>query len=319
MNLNFQLAELEKQFYNERLRFDPSFARFISTSPENNKTKAFIEMIRTNKKRGRNQILEFYGPTGSTKSYCGMTTGNIIDPNFGELSKDGLPRKIFFEQSLFNDDMRNFHEDDCIELDEQVEEYGIGKTREAAQLGNFCETIRKKRISFIRCSPIRKDTISRALSHWIIECMPGFVDAENNIVKAALQTNGGLTLGYLYFSHPETKLGKKFVEAYEKKKDIFLGKIQGIGGTSSIDVRARKVYESDEFKKYLNSVAKLTNDDIYAFVDETFPELKMNLEHFMISRKVRVLIKRKNPEKLYGVLMPGEKQVDSAGNVLNEG
>jgi len=278
-------------------------------------------MVDENKRRGRNNIIEIYGQTGSTKSYCGMTISSTIDSNFGEYKEDKkTPKKIFFEQSVYTSDMSGFKEGDCTMLDEQITEYGMGKDRIASQMHNFAETIRKKKISLIRCSPIRKGTLELSLSHWVIECPSGFYDENQRIVKCALQTNYGLTLGYLLINHPETKLGSEFIQNYERIKDLFLGKVTGKEGvTSLVDKKAKEVFNSKRFQDFFNSVVKITNDDIYAFVDEAFPELKMNVEHYMISKKLRVLIKRTDPYKLYGVLLPGQKQVDSAGNVLNIG
>lgn len=319
MRLNIIQTALEKQACEERLRYDRSFSRFMSGSESCNKTEQFVQMINENKRRGRNNIFEIFGPTGTTKSYCGMTVSATIDPNFEVYNASGFPRKMFFERSIFTSDMKDFVEGDSPMLDEQPTEHGMGKERVAGQMHNFVETIRKKKISFTRCSPVRKSTIELALSHWVIECVPGYVDEEQEIAKCALQTNTGLTLGYLLISHPNTKLSKKFIDKYEEMKDIFLDRITGKKGTSAIGEKAKAVFGSEEFQKFYNSVAKITNDDLYAFVDEKYPELKMNVEHFMVSRKLRVIIKRKDPSKLYGTLTSGQQQVDASGKVLNIG
>lgn len=288
----FGLTDLEYARFRRVLEVRPSFRHFLNRD----KTDAFLRELNKIKKDKRNLLAEVVGDTGTGKSYSSIALALRNDKAF---SID----KIFFTQRDLIEKARDVYKGKPITLinDEQTKIIGIGTFRVLSQYNDFLETIRKKQISIVRNSPTRKHYVNMNLSHYLLQTFSGFIDAERNVLRAALCDNQFYCLGFVEFSNP-LQTAPDLIKKYEKKKDKFLDTMLHDGEESTFLRDAEKLLNSSEFKQFAGNQKKLSREDLFNFVDFMRPELKRGNEAVeVLSAFIFKLKMSEYADKLFGV------------------
>lgn len=229
------LPNLDCITFNKRRYEDPTFDRNFP----NNLTQDFLDKVNYQKNLGKNFIMSYYGLQGSTKSYSAMTLTGMSEWN---LEIDN----VFFKLEDIDKHTSHFHAGDVVLRDEWEKAKGVGSSRLEDEYALKIETLRKRQVSFVIVS-----VLPRALdySFYFIQTL-GLVDEKRKISYCELQERITLdTLGHLKVPWLGDIMGKKFVKAYEDKKDDYLQTVLHKKSVDYITDWANEIVRSEMFLK----------------------------------------------------------------------
>lgn len=221
---------------------------------------------------GMNLIFLVYGLPGTSKSYSALSLAKAIDPSFS------VETNCYWDLRKFIDDLPTLKDKSCYVIDEVARNWGEGSFRVLSEINTVFETVRKRQIFIIVCTP--RYFYSPTWSY-CFEGIVGQISFELGKSRMALQTGDRKTLGYVLFNNPVNTLGKEMLDLYESKKDLFLQDILHKGG-SWLQSKAKDVEDSEFYKLYVEAMRSAgTMPSLRGFlscVDRVYPWLRQNNE-----------------------------------------
>jgi hypothetical protein len=225
------------------------------------------------KTKGMNLIFLIYGLPGTSKSYSALSLAKAIDPSFI------VETNCYWDLRKFIDDLPNLKTGSCYVIDEVARNWGEGSFRVLSEINTVFETVRKRQIFIIVCTP--RYFYSPTWSY-CLEGIVGQISFERGKSRMALQTGDRKTLGYVLFNNPALTIGDGQLAGYEKLKDSFLDEILHKGAGSWMQVKAKEVEESEFFQQYIESMRSSGTlpslRGLLVVVDTVFPHLRGNNE-----------------------------------------
>lgn len=222
--------------------------------------------------KGMNLIFLVYGLPGTSKSYSALSLAKAIDKDFS------VETNCYWDLRKFIDDLPNLRSKACYVIDEVARNWGEGSFRVLSEINTVFETVRKRQIYIIVCTP--RYFYSPTWSY-CLEGIVGQISFELGKSRMALQTGDRKTLGYVLFNNPLNTIGKDELDRYEAKKDEFLNDVLHKGG-SWAQAKALEVESSDFFKQYMESMKESgmmpSLRGLIVCVDTVFPYLRGNNE-----------------------------------------
>ena len=247
-------------------------------------TQELKQKIDFAKVKGMNLIFLVYGLPGTSKSYSALSLAKAIDPDFD------VEKSCYWDLRKFIDDLPTLRSKSCYVIDEVARNWGEGSFRVLSEINTVFETVRKRQIFIIVCTP--RYFYSPTWSY-CLEGIVGQVSFELGKSRMALQTGDRKTLGYALFNNPLNTIGKVQLDSYEAKKDSFLDDVLHKGG-SWTGVKAGEVIKSEFFIKYIESMRENgmmpSLRGLVVCVDKIFPFLRGNNESISISNHILTLI-----------------------------
>lgn len=271
----FPLSILQLQ---ERMN-NPIFAN----ATVNNLTDIFRDEIDTRLKNQSNIIIDIWGTQGSGKSYTALSLCSFF-PHF----------YTFWSKSDVINEVKNVKTPCVILLDEVTGEWGLGTYRIGIEYQSFLETLRKRQISFIHCSPTSKLLY---LCHYGLEIL--YVDKENNQSVGMLYNREGTPLGIIRTPHPSSLLTPSVINEYESKKDQYLDTITHKNSTDNLSNLATEYLNSEQWRKdklmweNKNRGKEIPNWYLEQSICSFFPNLKRNIETIELVNCVRYELLRR--------------------------
>jgi DNA polymerase III delta prime subunit len=267
------LCELDLYMLNQRLVSD----KYYQNAFRIDMTTQLKQKIDFAKSCGMNLIFLFYGLPGTSKSYSALSLARAIDPQFD------VNKSCYWDLRKFIDDLPNLRNKGCYVIDEVARNWGEGSFRVLSEINTVFETVRKRQIFIIVCTP--RYFFSPTWSY-CLEGIPGQISFALEKSRMALQTGDRKTLGYILFNSPLRTLGKEQIDQYEVMKDGFLDEVLHKGG-GWFESKANEVAEGQMFINYMEQCK--TNKimpsqrGLMVCVNEIFPYLKFNNECSRIS------------------------------------
>ena len=197
---------------------------------------------------GRNSIISVYGPTGSGKSWDMLSLMDVLAYIYG---KKPDPDNVSFEVNRMIGRLKDVKEKNTLSMDEQIATFGPGSMSALKELQNIEETMRKRQINMIYCSP----TARQHEHHYKLRTFG--IDKDHKIAKLLVYVgNDSLPIGYITLAAPP----KSLVEPYERKKDKFLDMVEkrNTGNIGYLKGLAQKLVETDEWNNARTQAMKLT-------------------------------------------------------------
>jgi hypothetical protein len=244
-------------------------------------TETYFELLKEKSALNKQKafIASWYGRQGSSKSYSGIATAGVLDPDF---SAD----KIYFDIDLLVNDRAKLKSHDCIILDEMSRVFGTDSMRVSIQMVAMKEQLRKKSIHMIYISPVLKEEYRSSL--YVLETL--FLDEKNKLSYNAFKTNNLLCLGYIAMPHPLHFVDKKVLIDYEKKKDEHLKEVLE-GGIDLVEERATSICKNPLFCKanevYKKSRGYIPYKILVQIVEKIYPEFKGSVIVYELSDRVK--------------------------------
>ena len=267
------LLALDYRMLSQRLAAD----RFYQNAFRFDLTLDLKQKIDFARSMGMNLIFLVYGLPGTSKSYSALSLAKAIDPDFN------VDTSCYWDLRKFIDDLPTLRSKSCYVIDEVARNWGEGSFRVLSEINTVFETVRKRQIFIIVCTP--RYFYSPTWS-FCLEGVVGQISFELGKSRMALQTGDRKTLGYALFNNPLNTIGKEQLDKYESKKDDFLNEILHKGG-SWVQAKALEVEQSDFFKQYIESMREggmlPSLRGILVAVDTLYPFLKGNNEASSIS------------------------------------
>lgn len=267
------LCELDLYMLNQRLISD----KYYQNAFRIDMTTQLKQKIDFAKSCGMNLIFLFYGLPGTSKSYSALSLAKAIDPEFD------VNKSCYWDLRKFIDDLPNLRNRGCYVIDEVARNWGEGSFRVLSEINTVFETVRKRQIFIIVCTP--RYFFSPTWSY-CLEGIPGQISFALEKSRMALQTGDRKTLGYILFNSPLRTLGKEQLDTYEGMKDGFLDEVLHKGG-GWFESKANEVAEGDMFIDYMeqcrNNKIMPSQRGLMVCVNEIFPYLKFNNECSRIS------------------------------------
>ena len=262
------LLAIDYMILSQRLASDRHYVNAFKTDC----TSLIKQKIDFAKTKGMNLIFLVYGLPGTSKSYSALSLAKAIDSGFN------VDTNCYWDLRKFIDDLPNLKTGGCYIIDEVARNWGEGSFRVLSEINTVFETIRKRQIFIIVCTP--RYFYSPTWSY-CLEGIVGQINFELGKSRMALQTGDRKTLGYILFNSPLNTLGKEQLDKYEAKKDEFLDQVLHHGGSWS-QQKALEVEASPFFKEYVESMRNQgMAPNIRGFlvcVDKLFPFLRGNNE-----------------------------------------
>ena len=191
------------------------------------------------KTKGMNLIFLVYGLPGTSKSYSALSLAKAIDPDFD------VEKNCYWDLRKFIDDLPNLGTKKCYIIDEVARNWGEGSFRVLSEINTVFETVRKRQIFIIVCTP--RYFYSPTWS-FCFEGVVGQISFELGKSRMAFQTGDRKTLGYVLFNNPANTIGKAQLDIYEGKKDEVLSDVLHKGG-SWLQTKALEVEQTDFFNR----------------------------------------------------------------------
>ena len=262
------LCELDLYLLNQRLMSD----KFYQNAFRLDMTSQLKQKIEFAKTCGMNLIFLFYGLPGTSKSYSALSLAKTIDPGF-EVEKN-----CYWDLRKFIDDLPVVKSRGCYVIDEVARNWGEGSFRVLNEINTVFETVRKKQIFIVVCTP--RYFYSPTWS-FCLEGIPGQISFALEKSRMALQTGDRKTLGFILFNSPMKTLGKGELDKYEAKKDSFLDEVLHKGG-GWFESKSTEVSENQLFKDYMDNcrTTKMmpSQRGMMVCVNSVYPYLKFNNE-----------------------------------------
>lgn len=268
----FPLSVLQLQ---ERLN-NPEIANAVT----NNLTIEFKDEIKARLEKQSNIILDIWGMQGSGKSYSALSISSFF-PKF----------YVFWDRNDVIQNLKTVEPPCVILLDEVTETWGLGSFRTSVEYQTMLETLRKRQISFIHCSPMSKFL---HLCHYGLETL--YVDVKKEETFCLLYNREGAPLGYVKIPHPKRFLPADVVFNYEKNKDEFLDRVLHVKNADNITNKAKEFLKSEQWKNDLKTWKNKNKDKEVAgwFLEQSicafYPELKRNVETLELVNCVKYLL-----------------------------
>lgn len=276
-----KIPELDKINLMKRTEWDRNFALNFGRDL----SKAFQDKLRFQYEHKQNYIIDIFGESGSTKSYAAISLA-------GQSPSPPVIEQIFFRLDDLNKYMPKLDQGATIIMDERVQVYGVGRQRLDAEYTLMMETLRKKQINFWIVSPL-----VRAKEHafFLIRALRltdyktiSYVELDNTMLEC---------MGHLKIPHPEKIVGKKFVKAYEDKKDSFLATVLKKKSTDYLSAFAYEVIDSKPFtdletllkekaRKKKKMFSGIPHKLLMELANAKFPNLRRNIEVRTIVDKI---------------------------------
>lgn len=279
------MPELYRLELQERSQYDLDFANKGSID----RTAMLVDAFKYQQAHKQNTIWGVYGKGRSGKTYCvfGITYEAECPPTLDT---------VFFPLEDVSEYLPHLKEGDTAVRDEAgIVPHGAGSKRLEDEYTALIEIMGKKRINFVIISHI-----PRAVDHvhYFTEGLRLF-DKVNDCSYCALQFNDFRTIGHLKIKNPEHTIGKKFIDAYEKKKDDFLNDFLRKNNKDYLSNYALEVIDSEAFmkiedifkakcKKKKRDFAGIPHSYIKELVNMSHPELRRNNEVNAIVDKVYI-------------------------------
>ena len=270
-DLNFykqSLQEIDLHILNQRLMSDRHYINAFKIDM----TSALKQKIDFSKKNGMNLIFHVYGKPGTGKSYSALSLAKTIDPKFN------IERHCYWDLRKFIDELDLLEDRGCYIIDEVARSWGEGSFRVLSEINTVFETVRKRQIFIIVCTP--RYFYSPTWS-FCLEGISGQISFELGKSRMALQTGDRKTIGYVLFNSPENSIGTEQLSVYESRKDDFLNDVLHKGG-GWFEQKAEEVEKSEMFLAYMDSCRdnKMMPSmrGLMVCVNAVFPYLKYNNE-----------------------------------------
>jgi hypothetical protein len=262
------LCELDLYLLNQRLMSD----RFYQNAFRLDMTAQLKQKIDFAKACGMNLIFLFYGLPGTSKSYSALSLAKAIDPLFD------VEKNCYWDLRKFIDDLPTVRSKGCYVIDEVARNWGEGSFRVLSEINTVFETVRKRQIFIIVCTP--RYFFSPTWS-FCLEGIPGQISFALEKSRMALQTGDRKTLGFILFNSPLKTLGKEELTKYESKKDSFLDEVLHKGG-GWFESKATEVSENEVFIDYMENCKSNkimpSQRAMMVCVNSVYPYLKFNNE-----------------------------------------
>ena len=262
------LCELDLHLLNQRLMSDRHFMNAFRLDM----TAALKQKIDFSKECGMNLIFHVYGKPGTGKSYSALSLAKAIDPTFK------VNTHCYWDLRKFIDELDDLEDGGCYIIDEVARSWGEGSFRVLAEINTVFETVRKRQIFIIVCTP--RYFYSPTWS-FCLEGVAGQISFELNKSRMALQTGDRKTMGFVLFNSPAVSIGAEELEIYEARKDKFLDTVLHKGG-GWFEVKAHEVEKSDMFQTYMEACKENrmmpSMRGLMTCVNDVFPYLKYNNE-----------------------------------------
>lgn len=235
---NFQLPPIDND---EDMRLKASNLQYALMT-KRNINQLFISHCLFRFNHNANIIVSIIGQTGTGKSYAALSLAEF----FSELLNSNFDIKnLDYDINSILKRINEFKKDNTVIMDEQTEEFGAGSGSLRMELKNFEETMRKRRINFIYCSPsLRTHTHQFVLKTYGIDYE---LKLSRLLVYKNYLTGNEIPLGYITLALPS----KHLIDEYEKKKDEFLDMVQK-RETHIQKVKEKIAEELIKDKKYLS-------------------------------------------------------------------
>lgn len=270
------LLAIDYMVLSQRLAADRHYVNAFKTDC----TNMLKQKIDFAKVKGMNLIFLVYGLPGTSKSYSALSLAKAIDPDFD------VEKSCYWDLRKFIDDLPTLRSKSCYVIDEVARNWGEGSFRVLSEINTVFETVRKRQIFIIVCTP--RYFYSPTWSY-CLEGIVGQISFELGKSRMALQTGDRKTLGYALFNNPLNTIGKDQLDSYEAKKDSFLDDVLHKGG-SWTGVKAEEVIKSEFFIRYLESMRENgmmpSLRGLVVCVDKIFPFLRGNNESVSIANNI---------------------------------
>lgn len=252
----------------------------IANAVTNNLTDEFKDEIKVRLEKQSNIILDIWGMQGSGKSYSALSICSLFPKYYTFWNRDDVIQNL-----------KNTEPPCVILLDEVTESWGLGSFRTSIEYQSLLETLRKRQISFIHCSPMSKFL---HLCHYGLETL--YVDIKKEETFCLLYNREGAPLGFVKIPHPKKVLPVDVINVYERNKDEFLDSVLHIKNADNITSKAKKFLESSQWEKDLKAWKSKNKDKEVAgwFLEQSicafYPELKRNVETLELVNCVKYLL-----------------------------
>jgi len=278
------LCELDLYMLNQRLTSD----KYYINAFRSDMTTQLRQKIDFAKTMGMNLIFLVYGLPGTSKSYSALSLAKAIDPGFT------VTGNCYWDLRKFIDDLPTLKSKGCYIIDEVARNWGEGSFRVLSEINTVFETVRKRQIFIIVCTP--RYFYSPTWTY-CLEGVPGQISFELEKSRMALQTGDKKTIGFILFNSPLRTLGKEELRKYEEMKDLFLDEVLHKGG-GWFESKSKEVTDTELFKHYLEQCRENkfmpSQRGIMVCVNSLFPYLKFNNECARISEIILTWIEMGN-------------------------